>query len=229
MPREHRRPSPRQRRSASRLEVIVFAVGLVAAVISGLVAYRIVGLYGDGPFANGYRRIRDPATGRSLLVHETRTKAGIVRRVIDGVTLTEVRLTGPGSGEEVRAHVSGTDITRVDRDRNGDGHIEAWEYYDASRRLVKVGFSLAGDGALDAWAYRDEHGEVVKIEVSTQRDAVVDRWEYYERGQLARVEEDTNRDGSVDRWSTYDTGILTGTTVEAGGRPDPLLEKAKEK
>jgi len=222
MLREYWRPSPR-RPSASRLEVTILIVGLVAAVISGFVAYRIVGLYGDGPFASGYRRIPDPETGKSLLVHETRTEAGIVRRVIDGTTLKEVRLADPERGGEIRAHVSGSDITRVDRDRDGDGRIDAWEYYDTSRRLVKVGFSLAGDGVLDAWAYRDEQGAVTRIEVATRRDEVVDRWEYYEHGQLARVEEDTDRNGRADRWSTYEDGILASTAVDADddGRPDP--------
>lgn len=210
MPGEHRRrrASPSRRLVISRLEGIIFTVGLLAAVLSGVVAYRIVGLYGDGPFASGYHRVRDPETGKSLLLHETRTATGIVRRVIDGTTLKEVRVAGPHQEEEIRAHLSGTDITRVDRDVDGDGRIDAWEYYNGEHRLVKVGFSLAGSGVLDAWAYRDETGQIAKIEVSTRRDGVVDRWEYYKHGQLARVEEDTNRDGSVDRWSTYEDGIL---------------------
>jgi hypothetical protein len=203
--------------------VIVFTVGLMAAALSGVVAYHIVGLYGDGPFASGYRRIRDAETGTSLLVHETSSETGIVRRIIEGTTLTEVRLTSPGGKEEIRAHVSGTDITRVHRDRDGDGRIDAWEYYDADQRLAKVGFSLAGSGVLDAWAYRDEKGQITRIEVSTRRDGVVDRCEYYEHGRLVRVEEDANRDGRADRWSTYEDGILVGTAVDADGdgRPEP--------
>lgn len=204
------------------VEAAIFAIGLVAAVAAGVVAYRLVGLYGDGPFASGYRRMRDPETGQSVLVHESRTGTGqLVRRVIEGRTLTQLELD-VGS-ERARVHLRGTEVTRVDRDTDGDGRIDRWEYYDQAKRLVKVGFSLGGDGVLDAWAYRDEAGELAKIEVSTRRDGTVDRWEYYEKGRLARVEEDTTHDGRVDRWSYYEDGILMSTAVDADGdgRPDP--------
>jgi hypothetical protein len=219
----------RRRTSGGRLivpkiELIIVSIGLVAAVVAGVVAYQVVGPYGDGPLSIGYRRIKDPETGKSLLVHESRTSTGVLRRVIDGQTLTELQfdLHADGKREQARVHVKGAEVTRVDRDRDGDGRSDVWEYYDAEKRLVKAGFSVAGDGIVDAWAYRDEKGQVRKIEVSTRRDGSIDRWEHYEKGQLARVEQDTDRNGRVDRWSTYDAGILIGTVVDADGdgRPD---------
>lgn len=209
---------------ATRLELAIFITGLTVSLTAGVVSYRVVGLYGDGPFASGYRRLRDPETGRSLLVHETVTAKGVVRRVIEGGSLAEVRLDTDRDGrEEARVRMAGTTVTRVDLDVDRDGRIDRWEYYDAARKLVKVGFSLAGDGVLDAWAYRDPAGQLTKIEVSTRRDGVVDRWEYYEKGQLARVEEDTDRDGRVDRWSYYEDGILVRTARDfnGDGQPDP--------
>ena len=208
----------------SKLEIVIFSVGLVAAAAAGVVAYDIVGLYGDGPFASGYHRIRDPETGKSLLVHESRTSTGVIQRVIEGRNLKELGLDIDADDvAHTRVHVRGTEITRVDRDMNGDGQIDRWEYYDASQKLVKVGFSLAGDGVLDAWAYHDEAGQITKVEVSTRRDDKIDRWEYYADDQLARVEEDTDHDGRVDRWSTYEDGILVKTEIDADkdGRPDP--------
>jgi hypothetical protein len=210
--------------STSRLELVILGGGLAASIAAGVMAYRVVGLYGDGAFSSGYRRVQDPETGKSLLVHESRTAAGVIRRVIDKQTLTEVRLDADTDGvEDTRVHVTGTEISRVDRDRDGDGRTDVWEYYDADKKLVKAGFSLAGDGVLDAWAYRDSSGQIDKIEVSKRRDDRIDRWEYYEKGQLARVEEDTDRDGRVDRWSTYEEGILMTTVVDANrdGNPDP--------
>jgi len=222
MHRHHRRS--RSKATVSKLELTIFIGGLIAAVIAGVVAYQIVGLYGDGPFSYGYRRIRDPETGKSLLVHESRGADGrIIRRVIDNRTLKEVRLDADTDGvEDTRVHVSGTEITRIDQDRDGDGRIDVAAYYDANKQLVKAGFSLAGDGVVDAWAYRDANGQIIKIEVSRRRDNTVDRWEYYEKGQLARVEEDTDRDGRLDRWSTYEEGILINTVVDANndGQPD---------
>jgi hypothetical protein len=219
----HRRHRPSAARfTASKLELMIVTIGLVIAVAAGVVAYQIVGLYGDGALTIGYRRVRDPVTGKSLLMHESHTKDGVIRRVIDGTTLTEIRLDVDAQGHEhTRVHVNGNEITRVDRDLDGDGRIDRWEYYDSAKHLVKVGFSLAGDGVLDAWAYRDNDGQITKIEVSTRRDGVIDRWEYYEKGQLARVEEDKDRDGRVDHWSTYKEGILIRTDVDDGhGRPD---------
>ncbi len=219
--RRHRESAARL--TASKVELIIVSVGLVVAAVAGVVAYQVVGLYGDGAFSSGYRRIRDPDTGKSLLVHESRTATGVIRRVIDDGTLSEVRLDADTDGiEDTRVHVKGTEVTRVDRDRDGDGRTDVWEYYDATQQLVKAGFSLAGDGVLDAWAYRNNDGQITKIEVSTRRDGTIDRWEYYEKGQLARVEEDKDRNGRVDRWSTYEEGILMNTDVDAdgNGRPD---------
>ena len=220
----HRRHRETGSRRASRLEWLVFGVGLVASVIAGVVAYRVVGLYGDGPFASGYHRERDPETGESTLIYESRTATGVVRRVIDGSTLKALQLEVDARGTaHTIAHVNGTEVTRVDRDTDGDGRMDRWEYYDAKQQLVKVGFSVANDGVLDAWAYHGADGQLVKVEMSKRRDGVVDRWEYYEKGQLSRVDEDTDHDGKVDRWSIYDGGILMDTFTTAGGRrpPDP--------
>ena len=53
----------------------------------------------------------------------------MVRRVIDGQTLKEVRLdVNADDKEDTRALVAGTEVTRVDRD--GDGRIDTWEYLD---------------------------------------------------------------------------------------------------
>jgi hypothetical protein len=221
-PRRRHRHSPRH--PVSKLEIAIASVGLVLSVVAGIVAYQKVGLYGDGPFSYGYRHVTDPETGKVLLVHETQTPNGIVRRVIDGTTLKEVDLdVGAGKREHVKVRVEGSNIAVVERDRDGDGRTDTWEYYDANKKLLKVGFALAGDSVLNAWAYRGSDGEIAKVEVSTRRDGVVDRWEYYEKGQLARVDEDTDHDGKVDRWSTYDGGILMDTATTFGGRrpPDP--------
>ena len=220
--RPHRHSSSRP--PVSKIELAIAGVGLVLSVVAGVVAYQVVGLYGDGAFSGGYRHVRDAETGKVLLVHESRTATGIVRRVIDGTTLTEVQLDVDAGGHaRTRVLVNGTDVAVVERDRDGDGRTDTWEYYDPKQKLLKVGFALAGDGVLNAWAYRGSDGEIFKVEVSTRRDGVVDRWEYYEKGQLARVDEDTNHDGRVDRWSMYDGGILMDTSTSAGGRrpPDP--------
>src|SRR5262245_59958277 len=42
-------------------------------------------------------------------------------------------------------------LSRIDR--NEDGKIDRWEYYDEAGVLVKVGFSRKSDGEADAWAF----------------------------------------------------------------------------
>ena len=216
-PSLHRRRHRRPRERASKIDLAIFWGGLVAAAISGVIAYRVVGIYGDGPFSYGYHRITDPETGKSLLVHESYGKDGqLIRRVIDDRTLKAVEMdveTGGGTKEHITAEVDDNRrIRRVDRDTDRDGKIDRWEYYDENQKLVKVGFSLRNDGALDAWAYRDDNGQITKVEVSTRRDDKIDRWEYYEKGRLVRVELDTNHDGKVDEWQTYQDGILMDTS-----------------
>lgn len=211
------------------VELSVLAAGLLGAAVSGTIAYRMVGPYGDGPFGAGYRRQGDPGGG-STLVHEARHGAQMVRTVVDERTrrASAVLVDADADGAfEARAAVETGGGVRVERDLDGDGVPDRWDYYrdpgDAARgRLARVGFSLGGDAVVDAWAFYGIDGRLTRVEVSTARDGVVDRWEHYADGRLVRVETDTDGDGRVDAWSTYESGILWGTLRDADGdgRPD---------
>lgn len=112
-------------------------------------------------------------------------------------------------------------LTRMDRDE--DGTIDRWEYYDASAKLVKVGFSRKGNGQPDAWAFAGEGEQIERVEVSSLADDTkIDRWERYAGGVLIQAEEDTNADGKPDKWETYvDGAVRTAAFDENGdGRPD---------
>ncbi|MGE0447675.1 MAG: hypothetical protein AB7P99_20800, partial [Vicinamibacterales bacterium] len=200
-----RRRSSRASRSLPRIELTIFIVGVIAAIASGVIAYRIVGPYGDG-FLNMYLyRIQDPETGKWVLARKGRMADGRVRWVhYDEQTrqLGAVRYTA-GNGSFGVLYEGGK-VTGLEHDIDGDGRADVRDYYDAGSGLVKVGFSLAGNGIIDAWEYRNAAGEVEKIEVSRRQDGVIDRTEFYEAGQLARVEEDDDRNGKTDRWLTYE-------------------------
>ncbi|HET7694580.1 MAG TPA: hypothetical protein VFK57_02655 [Vicinamibacterales bacterium] len=114
--------------------------------------------------------------------------------------------------------------SRIDRDE--DGRIDRWEYYDASGALAKVGFSRRQSGAPDAWAFSGPDGEVERVESSSTGDeAKIDRREFYARGAITRSEADTNADGRVDQWETYESGVVKTVARDenADGRPDRRL------
>ena len=121
--------------------------------------------------------------------------------------------------------------SRIDRDE--DGKIDRWEYYDARGVLTKVGFSRSGAEVPDAWAYSAPNGRVERVEISSKADDTrIDRWEYYDVegparpdgfGRLLRAEEDSNGDGKPDRWETYEDQELR--TVEFDENGDGIRDR----
>ena len=115
--------------------------------------------------------------------------------------------------------MDGTRIDHIEVDTDENGTVDRWDYYDADRRLVKVGISRQNDGIVDAVehyengprasggaqpaASTDDERLPSRIDVSTERDGRFDRVEFYDRGVLTRVEEDTDQDGLVDKWELY--------------------------
>jgi hypothetical protein len=103
-------------------------------------------------------------------------------------------------------------------DRNEDGRIDRWEYYNENGALTRVGLARASVDKPDAWAYLNAGGQLVRIEVSSVADETrIDRWEYYdtpsragedEQARLVRIEEDTSGDSKPDRWQTYSGGFV---------------------
>jgi hypothetical protein len=114
--------------------------------------------------------------------------------------------------------------SRIDRDE--DGTVDRWEYYDDEGRLAKVGFSRHDDGKPDAWAFAGADGKVHRIEISSTGDEHgIDRWEYYDPsrgdaagfGALVRAEEDTNADARPDKWETYEAGAIQTVAFDEDG------------
>lgn len=192
-----------------------------------MVAYRIVGPYGDGFLNVGLYRGHDPETGRDAIHREVRQADGSVTRYVAsaaGQPVTSVRATGTlgGKRQTLEVNLNAGKIAAFGLDTDGDGLADVRDYFGDDLKLVKQGFSVSGTGAIDAWQYRDAAGAVVRIEVSRRQNGTVDRWEHYEQGQLSRVEEDDDRDGKPDHWMTYDAGILIHEARDRNrdGQPD---------
>jgi len=122
--------------------------------------------------------------------------------------------------------MDGTRPLRSRIDRNEDGTIDRWEYYDEEGQLVKVGFSRHDDGKLDAWAFAGSDGKVHRIEISSTGDENgIDRWEYYDPargdaagyGALVRAEEDIDADARPDKWETYKGGAIETVAFDEDG------------
>ena len=115
-------------------------------------------------------------------------------------------------------------LTRMDR--NEDGKLDRWEYYNTDGKLEKVGFSRRDEGKPDAWAFAGADGKIERIEISSSSDVnKIDRWEHYDATGLVRAEEDTNADGTPDKWETYASGAVTSASFDENndGRPDRRL------
>ena len=68
---------------ASRLEVTILTVGLVAAVVSGIVAYRLGGPYGERFGTPRLRRVYDQQTGElKILNYDTDGDGEVDDRVV---------------------------------------------------------------------------------------------------------------------------------------------------
>ena len=114
--------------------------------------------------------------------------------------------------------------TRIDR--NEDGKLDRWEYYDEKSSLVRIGFSRTDDGKPDAWAFAGSDGAIERIEISSAADeSKVDRWEHHNANGIASAEEDSDHDGATDKWEIYESGRLRTAAFDenADGKPDRRL------
>ncbi len=158
-----------------------------------------------GPAKNALKPTYDAATGR----------------------LKELAYDANGNGRpDTWTEMDGTRPLRSRVDRDEDGKVERWEYYDDKNRLTKVGFSRQADGIADAWAFSGADGKVQRVETSSSRDErVIDRIEYYDSarasgdgpGALVRAEVDANADGRIDQWETYADGALRSVAYDETG------------
>lgn len=76
-------------------------------------------------------------------------------RYFEEGSLTKKELLGE-DGETVSAQrfYANDHLTRVERDTNGDGKFDHWEYYKDGK-LQRIGRDSNGDSEIDKWVYRD--------------------------------------------------------------------------
>ena len=152
--------------------------------------------------------------------------------------LTQLTYDGDRNGKvDTWTSMDGTRPLLSRIDRNEDGKVDRWEYYNDTGALVKVGFSRKDDGNVDAWAFSGSSGQVERIELSsTGSESAIDRREYYvpshsdtAQPTLVRAEVDADSDGRIDRWETYQDGAIQTVAYDQNGdgAPDRRLTYAR--
>jgi hypothetical protein len=140
--------------------------------------------------------------------------------------LRQLRYDSDGNGKvDTVSHMDGTRVLWIEIDKDEDGKIERWEYYDAAGQLEKVGWSRANDGVADAWSYGGPDGKTSRVAISTRRDGRISRTEWYLADLPTSAEEDTDGDDVIDKWEIYDSGRLASVAFDPmhRGRPGRRL------
>ncbi len=128
----------------------------------------------------------------------------------EGEKLSEIDVNRDGKADvwKITREVDGKEIVvRKFLDLNGDGRIDAREYYTADGSLEKIVYDMDFDGQPDVVRFY-EKDQLVRKEYALGFDGVSRTWSFYEKGKLIRKERDTNHDGNVDYWEYWENGAL---------------------
>jgi hypothetical protein len=127
-----------------------------------------------------------------------------------GEKLIEIDVNRDGKPDvwKIVKEVDGKEVVvRKFMDMNGDGRIDAREYYNPDGTLEKIVYDMDFDGQPDVVRYY-EKDQLVKKEYALGFDGISRTFSYYEKGKLIRKERDTNGDGQVDYWEYWENGVL---------------------
>jgi hypothetical protein len=127
-----------------------------------------------------------------------------------GEKLVEIDVNRDGKPDvwKIVREVDGKEVVvRKFMDLNGDGRIDAREYYNPDGTLEKVVYDMDFDGQPDVVRYY-EKDQLVRKEYALGFDGVSRTLSYFEKGKLIRKERDLNHDGNVDYWEYWENGVL---------------------
>jgi len=128
----------------------------------------------------------------------------------EGEKLSEIDVNRDGRPDvwKISRESDGKEITvRKLMDLNGDGRIDAREYYTPQGLLEKIVYDMDFDGQPDVVRFY-EKDQLVRKEYALGFDGISRTLSYYEKGKLIRKERDTNHDGNVDYWEYWESGAL---------------------
>ncbi|HSM92746.1 MAG TPA: hypothetical protein VLT47_07625 [Anaeromyxobacteraceae bacterium] len=127
-----------------------------------------------------------------------------------GEKLAEIDVNRDGKPDvwKITKEVDGKEVVvRKFMDLNGDGRVDAREYYNPDGSLERVVYDMDFDGQPDVVRFY-EKDQLVRKEYALGFDGVSRTYTFYEKGKLIRKERDTNGDGNVDYWEYWENGAL---------------------
>lgn len=167
--------------------------------------------------------VRRPADG--VLYHMV--ERGPYRAYYDDdakLRIVEYDSNGDGKPDFITHHRASGTPELIEIDTNLDGHLDRWEYYDASGALVKIGAAEHGERP-DRWTFMGPDAFPRRVEYDRDGNGKPERIELFDKGRLVRVEVDGDRDGRIDRWQDWSSGLLTHEDLDTDGdgKPDRRL------
>jgi hypothetical protein len=101
-------------------------------------------------------------------------------------------------------------------DYNHDGRPDHFYTY-RNGKIAKAEVDRNFDGKIDKWEYFDSEGRPERMELDENFDGRPDLWYFYEKGTLVRSEQDTDFNGTPDWFGYYENGILVRQDCRPNG------------
>jgi hypothetical protein len=118
--------------------------------------------------------------------------------------------------EQRRNASSRPEVQTIERDDNHDGKPDHFYTYHGGT-LSKVEADRNFDGKIDEWEFYDREGQIERLELDQNFDGRPDLWRFYENGSLVRSEQDTDFNGQPDWFGFYEHGILVRLDCRPNG------------
>ena len=144
---------------------------------------------------------------------EVRGKEGVAKYDPKTGKLTRLEFDANKNGTfESVSYMDGTRVIRIEMDRDEDGKLDRWEYYDSNNKVERVGSSSKDDEVQDTFTYPDAGGFPARVETDSDRDGRIDKREHFvpkpgpgNDRVLAIVEYDFDQTGNPGRRLYYRT------------------------
>jgi hypothetical protein len=107
-------------------------------------------------------------------------------------------------------------LIKSEADRNFDGMMDAWTFYDSEERPEHEEFDENFDGRPDLWVFY-KNGQPVRFEQDTDFNGQPDWFGTYENGQLVRMDCRPNGSSIVVRRKLFEHGIVREELVDDQG------------